>query len=76
MLAGVYVTWAEPIEASRHNLLTGAAACCVLCCPVLCCVVLQLPADAVNLLRKMLELNPAKRIRAIDALFVSTANCI
>jgi hypothetical protein len=35
---------------------------------------LQLPADAVNLLRKMLELNPAKRIRAIDALFVSNAS--
>lgn len=31
----------------------------------------QLPKDAISLLRKMLELNPEKRITAIDALFVS-----
>jgi hypothetical protein len=49
-----------------------AVCCAMLYCTMVC--LSQLPADAVNLLRKMLELNPAKRIRAIDALFVSTAS--
>jgi hypothetical protein len=58
------------LRSDKGRLLAGH--CAVLCCAVL--VWLQLPADAVNLLRKMLELNPAKRIRAIDALFVSNAS--
>jgi hypothetical protein len=45
--------------------------CCCRAMPSCAVLLLQLPADAVRLLRKMLELNPAKRISAIDALFVS-----
>lgn len=36
-------------------------------------MLLQLPKDAVDLLRKLLELNPAKRITSMEALFVSNA---
>lgn len=37
--------------------------------------VLQLPKDAIKLLRSMLELNPNKRISAVEALCVSQGPC-
>ncbi len=79
MLCYCYVSWPKDAGRRLRNSVTGYPYAGVVTvvlafkCAVVFCVVLlsQLAKDAVSLLRKMLELNPEKRIKAIDALFVS-----